>query len=218
MRVLGDAVLNHRCAHEQDEHGIWNKFGGKLAWDQRAIVGNDPSFRGRGNKKSQMIWSGAPNVDHSQDFVQEDISSWMKWLRNEIGFDGWRLDFVRGIHGTHVKTYVEASLPHFCVGEFWDALDYDGSTPKHDQNAHRQRIVDWIDAAGTLSSAFDMTTKGILHAVFERNEYWRLRDSSGRAPGLLGWWPSRTVLFLENHGTDESNISIEGNERRVDRN
>jgi hypothetical protein len=39
LKVLGDAVLNHRCAQHQDEHGVWNKYGGKMAWDARAIVG-----------------------------------------------------------------------------------------------------------------------------------------------------------------------------------
>ncbi len=39
IKVLGDAVLNHRCAQHQDEHGVWNKYGGRMAWDQRAIVG-----------------------------------------------------------------------------------------------------------------------------------------------------------------------------------
>lgn len=40
-----------------------------------------------------------------------------------------------------------------------------------------------------------------LPAVFERCEYWRLRDGAGKPAGLLGWWPSRTVTFLENHDT-----------------
>lgn len=37
--------------------------------------------------------------------------------------------------------------------------------------------------------------------MFERGEYWRLRDGKGKPPGLLGWWPSRAVTFLENHDT-----------------
>ena len=51
------------------------------------------------------------------------------------------------------------------AGEYWDSLAYqmDG-TPAHNQDAHRQRIVNWINAAGGLSTAFDITTKGILHA------------------------------------------------------
>jgi hypothetical protein len=35
----------------------------------------------------------------------------------------------------------------------------------------------------------------------QRGEYWRLRDSSGKPPGVMGWWPSRSVTFLENHDT-----------------
>ena len=34
-----------------------------------------------------------------------------------------------------------------------------------------------------------------------RGEYWRLIDSQGRPPGLLGMWPSRAVSFIENHDT-----------------
>lgn len=34
-----------------------------------------------------------------------------------------------------------------------------------------------------------------------RGEYWRLVDSQGRPPGLLGMWPSRAVSFIENHDT-----------------
>ena len=37
-----------------------------------------------------------------------------------------------------------------------------------------------------------------------RGEYWRLVDSQGRPPGLLGMWPSRAVTFIENHDTGTS--------------
>ena len=104
-------VLNHRCAQHQDENGVWNKYGGRLAWDQRAIVGaslpapcqpapwptsllqllpprvflfciliicaaapgDDPNFRGRGNRSSGDAFTAAPNIDHSQDFVKRDL-------------------------------------------------------------------------------------------------------------------------------------------------
>lgn len=45
IKVLGDAVLNHRCAHFQNKNGIWNVFGGRLNWDDRAIVADDPHFQ-----------------------------------------------------------------------------------------------------------------------------------------------------------------------------
>lgn len=83
------------------------------------------------------------------------------------------------------------------MGEFWDTLAYRSGTPEYNQDAHRQRTIDWINAAAGAATAFDVTTKGILHAVFERCEYWRLRDAAGRPPGVVGWWPSRAVTFLE---------------------
>lgn len=38
--------------HVQGENGIWNVFGGKLAWGPDAIVRDDPNFHGRGNISS----------------------------------------------------------------------------------------------------------------------------------------------------------------------
>lgn len=205
IKVLGDAVLNHRCAQHQDAAGVWNQFGGRLAWDNRAIVGDDPNFRGKGNRSSGDHFAAAPNIDHSQPFVKRDLSEWLAWLRTHVGFDGWRLDYVRGFHGSHIKDYMEASVPSFAVGEYWDSMAYEwDGTPSHNQDSHRQRTIDWITAAGGLSCAFDITTKGIMHAVFERCEYWRLRDGAGKPPGLMGWWPSRAVTFLENHDTGSS--------------
>lgn len=86
-------------------------------------------------------------------------------FREEIGYDGWRLDFVRGFWGGYVKDYLDASEPYFAVGEYWDSLSYTYGEMDHNQDAHRQRIVDWINAAGGAAGAFDVTTKGILHSV-----------------------------------------------------
>ncbi|CAI7847674.1 unnamed protein product, partial [Closterium sp. NIES-53] len=200
LLVLGDVVLNHRCASKQSPEGIWNIFGGKLAWGPDAIVRDDPNFHGRGNPSSGDIFHAAPNIDHSQDFVRKDICEWLRWLRADVGYDGWRLDFARGFWGGYVKEYIEASSPAFCIGEYWDSLSYEGGTVSYNQNAHRQRIINWINATGGTSSAFDVTTKGILHAALH-NEYWRLIDPQGKPPGVMGWWPSRAVTFLENHDT-----------------
>lgn len=45
IKVLGDVVLNHRCASERNQNGIWNIFGGRLNWDERAVVADDPHFQ-----------------------------------------------------------------------------------------------------------------------------------------------------------------------------
>ncbi|KAL6011982.1 hypothetical protein ACLOJK_002449 [Asimina triloba] len=59
--ALGDVVLNHRCAQKQvnavsydGPNGVWNIFGGKLAWGPEAIVCDDPNFQGQGNPSSGM--------------------------------------------------------------------------------------------------------------------------------------------------------------------
>lgn len=200
LLALGDVVLNHRCAQKQSPNGVWNIFGGQLAWGPEAIVCDDPNFEGRGNPSSGDIFHAAPNIDHSQDFVRKDIKGWLNWLRSDIGYDGWRLDFVRGFSGTYVKEYIEASNPAFAIGEYWDSLAYEHGSLCYNQDAHRQRIINWINATGGTSSAFDITTKGILHSALH-NEYWRLIDPQGKPTGVMGWWASRAVTFLENHDT-----------------
>lgn len=47
IKVLGDVVLNHRCAHYKNQNGVWNMFGGRLNWDDRAVVADDPHFQVR---------------------------------------------------------------------------------------------------------------------------------------------------------------------------
>ncbi|KAK4376730.1 hypothetical protein RND71_003026 [Anisodus tanguticus] len=201
IKVLGDVVLNHRCASHRNQNGIWNIFGGRLNWDERAVVADDPHFQGRGNKSSGDNFHAAPNIDHSQKFVRKDIKEWLQWLREEIGYDGWRLDFVRGFWGGYVKDYLEATEPYFAVGEYWDSLVYTYGEMDHNQDVHRQRIVDWINATNGTAGAFDVTTKGILHSAIGKCEYWRLSDQNGKPPGVVGWWPSRAVTFIENHDT-----------------
>ena len=47
---------------------------------------------------------------------------------------------------------------------------------------------------------------GVLQEAMGRGEYWRLIDSQGRPPGLLGMWPSRAVTFVENHDTGAQDL------------
>ncbi len=73
---------------------------------------------------------------------------------------------MKGFHGSRVRDYLEASQPEFVVGEYWDSLAYqfDG-TPCHNQDAHRQRIINWIEAAGGLATAFGEQRAGLAGAV-----------------------------------------------------
>lgn len=47
--------------------------------------------------------------------------------------------------------------------------------------------------------------QGILHSALH-NQYWRLIDPQGKPTGVMGWWPSRAVTFLENHDTGSTQV------------
>lgn len=56
------------------------------------------------------------------------------------------------------------------------------------QDAHRQRTVDWCDGAGGMCAAFDFTTKAVLQEAVAKREFWRLKDSAGKPPGVRSGW------------------------------
>jgi alpha-amylase len=202
LDVYGDIVINHRCAQYQNEDGVYNVFGGKLSWDSDAIVCDDPNFAGTGNASTGEIFHAAPNIDHNQEFVRHDLTNWMKWLRLDIGFDGFRFDFVRGFDASYIHEYVEQAQMSNVIGEFWDGMryDHDGHL-SYDQDEHRQRIIDWIDRTKQSANAFDFTTKGVLQEALSKKQYWRLIDQNGNPPGVVGWWPEKAITFIDNHDT-----------------
>ncbi|MQM00326.1 hypothetical protein Taro_033056, partial [Colocasia esculenta] len=118
--------------------------------------------------------------------------------------------------------------PIFSVGEYWDSCNYSSGRLDYNQDSHRQRTINWLDSTGGLCSAFDFTTKGILQALLltpplpsppllqnscpapreaVKGELWRLRDAQGKPPGVMGWWPSRSVTFIENHDTGSTQVA-----------
>jgi alpha-amylase len=81
--------------------------------------------------------------------------------------------------------------------ENWPSFDI------NNPNASRQTLCDWINATGSLSGAFDFTTKGLLGSAVNGN-YGCLKDSNGAPAGLIGWWAAKAVTFIDNHDTGPS--------------
>lgn len=201
IKVIADIVVNHRCATYQSSDGKWNKFGGRLAWDNSAICNNNPAWDGRGAHKTGDDYPAAPNIDHTQEKIRNDIVEWLRFLKQSIGFDGWRFDFVRGYDGRFCKIYTDSTVPEMAFGEYWDTCEYTDGVLNYNQDGHRQRTCNWVDSTGGTNAAFDFTTKGILQEALARSELWRLVDAQGRPPGFVGMWPSRAITFIDNHDT-----------------
>ncbi|XP_066347137.1 probable alpha-amylase 2 isoform X2 [Miscanthus floridulus] len=200
VRAMADVVINHRIGTTKGSNGMYNRYDGiPISWDEHAVTS---CSGGKGNKSTGDNFDGVPNIDHTQPFVRKDIIEWLIWLRKSIGFQDFRFDFTKGYAAKFVKEYIEESKPLFAVGEYWDSCEY--SPPdyrlNYNQDSHRQKIINWIDSTGGLCAAFDFTTKGILQEAV-KGELWRLRDPEGKPPGVMGWWPSRSVTFIENHDT-----------------
>ncbi|KAK4348960.1 hypothetical protein RND71_031715 [Anisodus tanguticus] len=193
VRAMADIVINHRVGTTQGHGGMYNRYDGiPLSWDEHAVTS---CTGGRGNKSTEDNFNGVPNIDHTQSFVRKDLIDWMQWLRSFAGFQDFRFDFSKGYASKYVKEYIEEAKPMFSVGEYWDTCNYKGSYLDYNQDSHRQRIINWIDGTGKLSTAFDFTTKAILQEAV-KGEFWRLCVSKGKPPGVMGWWPSRAVTLL----------------------
>ncbi|KAJ6953390.1 hypothetical protein NC652_005177 [Populus alba x Populus x berolinensis] len=193
VRAMADIVINHRVGTTKGHGGIF------MYVDSVCVCGVWGKFM-QGNRSTGDNFNGVPNIDHTQHFVRKDITAWLQWLRKNVGFQDFRFDFARGYSPKYVKEYIEGAKPIFSVGEYWDSCNYNGHFLEYNQDSHRQRIVNWIDLTGQLSAAFDFTTKGILQEAV-KGQFWRLRDPQGKPPGVMGWWPSRAVTFIDNHDT-----------------
>ena len=92
------------------------------------------------NNDEGQDWDGCRDLDHKSANVQKIIKAYLKFLKEDIGYTGFRYDMVKGFSGTHVADYNDATGVEFSVGEYWDG---------------NPSIINWINKTNKKSAAFD---------------------------------------------------------------
>ncbi|GLC54473.1 Alpha-amylase A type-1/2 [Pleodorina starrii] len=166
---------------------------------------DSPTFHGTGRPDTGESFFAAPDLDHTNPELRAGLKDWLNWLKNEIGFEGWRFDFARGYAPQYVREYIEGSgmAGELCIGDYLPDMTWGcGRHLAPNQDAARKSVVDWIEGTGGECMAFDFPLKYILNQSIANEEYWRLADSNGKPPGLIGVRPDKAVTFVANHNTD----------------
>jgi alpha-amylase len=92
------------------------------------------------NNDEGQDWDGCRDLDHKSANVQKIIKAYLKFLKEDIGYTGFRYDMVKGFSGSHVADYNDETGIGFSVGEYWDG---------------NQSIINWINKTNKKSAAFD---------------------------------------------------------------
>jgi len=199
MQALVDYVFNHNNgADEQELNPIlnemrWTKFtplSGKFPRDWKAF---HPSPYQR---RDDMDFSGMPDLCHRNPDVYKALFDAAKWYVQDIGFDGFRFDFVKGYGSWLIRALMEyryrrngQDIQPYGVGELWGS-DWD--------------IDIWLDKVNSFSeNAVD---------VFDFPLHYKLRDLCNTygydVRNLIGTntvfadKPFDAVTFVDNHDTE----------------
>jgi alpha-amylase len=187
--VYADIVLNHNSGGDleanpytgTDTYTDFNPASGKFYrsasdFHPNAVVGSD-----------EGVFGGFPDLSHSIPYVQD----WLwnrsdgvgKYYRDELGFDGWRFDYVKGFGGWVVREWMN-NVGGFAVGEYWDG--------------NAQLLQDWVNSTNRTASAFDFACYYRMDEAFDGNDLTKLQ-------GDMLWKrdAAKAVTFVTNHDTDE---------------
>jgi alpha-amylase len=136
------------------------------------------------------FYCASRDLDHSNTYLQGVIKSYLQWMKEYMGYDGWRYDLVKGYLGKYTQTYNNAAGAYMSVGEYWSG-DYN-------------EVKGWINSTGNTSMAFDFPMKyAALNNALAGNNYAGLAGGYGVPHGLCGADEMKryAVTFVDNHDT-----------------
>lgn len=197
-RVVADIVINHAdaaqgwCNFATYDFGIYGTFSPDGSYICQTDEMNTSSAAGAckgtatGAKDDgygdEANYAASRDWDHTNPNVQAMFKAYLNWLRNEIKIDGYRYDYCKGFHNSHINDYNQASKPYFSVMEYWD-----GSIEA--LNSH-------LSDAGWNTTTFDFNLKyNAFNGGVASDNYCALKGA-----GLAGAGKARyAVTFLDSH-------------------
>lgn len=195
-KVIADIVVNHRqassgwCTFSNENFGTYGQFqltSEHICSGDECFTDSDSNCKGGqgGAADTGTNDSGCRDLDHTSTYVQDYVKAYLNWMRNDLGYDGWRFDMVRGYLGSYVSMYNVSSQPFFSVGEFWD-----GSA---------NNLKAYLESAFYNTTVFDFSLKYKLNSSIAKNNYNGLNNAGMRGIGLQKY----AVTFIDNHDTFE---------------
>lgn len=145
------------------------------------------------NNDEGTDFGGCRDIDHKSANVQKIIKAYLKFLKEDIGYTGFRYDMVKGFSGTHVADYNDATGVKFSVGEFWDG---------------NPSIINWINKTNKKSAAFDFqfrynvrdAVNGAANGKVTTSSNWSKLNSNDNLMHDANY-RRYAVTFVENHDT-----------------
>ena len=121
------------------------------------------------------------DLDHKSANVQKVVKAYLKFLKEDLGYEGFRYDMVKGFAASHVGDYNDATGIQFSVGEYWDGVG---------------NIKKWINNTGKKSGAFDFPFHYNMTNAIKNNNWTKLNDASLMSDS---YYRQYAVTFVENH-------------------
>jgi len=201
-KPLADVVVNHRGGVSS-----WTDFPTET-WNGVTYSMGPPQICSTDevrNQPGQPLPTGAPDtgedfnggrdLDHLGQVVKDNVKAHMQFLKNEMGYSGWRYDMVKGFYPSFVNEYNNAVGAYFSVGEYFDG-NYD-------------LVKGWINGASNNSTAFDFPLKFKINAAMWNGGMdltqlvWLMNGVTPQPAGLIHHPDTKryAVTFVDNHDT-----------------
>ncbi len=204
--IVADVVVNHR--NNLGTNGSWVDYpaetykGETYQMLPTDIVSNDDNGNTKTWADKQGIslssradegedWGGCRDLDHGSENVQKVIKAYVKYLKDDLGYTGFRYDMVKGFNGKHVGDYNDAANIEYSVGECWDSND---------------KIESWINTTNKKSAAFDFQFRYNVRDAINSNDWSKLNSRNNLIHDAN--YRRYAVTFVENHDMqDRGNAS-----------